>query len=179
MPEPPPRYAPAIQLPPYAFVSPAWPHPTRDPRGHSYGAPERTPPPLDPAAFARSPDYLFGADLFNRGYYWEAHEAWEGLWHAAGREGPVALLLEALIKLAAAGVKVRQGQPRGVRIHAEGAAGRLRRLRAETGAARFAGVDLDALAREAEALAARAEALRGDPRRAVEVVFDFALRLEP
>ncbi|MET2831203.1 DUF309 domain-containing protein [Mesorhizobium shangrilense] len=27
--------------------------------------------------------FRWGSDLFNHGYYWEAHEAWEPLWHAA------------------------------------------------------------------------------------------------
>ncbi len=31
-----------------------------------------------------------GVDLFNHGYYWESHEEWESLWHAAGRRGVVA-----------------------------------------------------------------------------------------
>lgn len=75
--------------------------------------------PLDPYAPLQSEMLLFGIDLFHHGYYWEAHEAWEALWVAAGRKGPVAELLKALIKLAAAGVKMRQGLPEGVRSHAE------------------------------------------------------------
>lgn len=61
-----------------------------------------------------STDYLHGIDLFNHGYFWEAHEAWEGLWHACGRRGDIADFLKALIKLAAAGVKAREGNPNGV-----------------------------------------------------------------
>ncbi len=174
-------------------MSPYRPHPTNDPAGHSYGrrrrrtGPEETetetepprPPPLDPRAWRASADYLFGVDLWNHGYYWEAHEAWEGLWNAAGREGAVAELLKGLIKLAAAGVKVRQGRPAGVRTHCARAEAHLRRVRAETGAARFAGLDLDELAARAAACARDAEMLarRGDPERPVEVVFDWSLRL--
>ncbi|MBI1348759.1 DUF309 domain-containing protein [bacterium] len=58
-------------------------------------------------------------DLFNHGYYWEAHEAWEALWVAVGRSGPVADLLKGLIKLAAAGVKLRAGNAAGVQRHAQ------------------------------------------------------------
>jgi predicted metal-dependent hydrolase len=65
-----------------------------------------------------NPHYLRAVDLFNFGYYWEAHEAWEGLWIAAGRTGPVADALKGLIKLAAAGVKAYEGRPAGVRRHA-------------------------------------------------------------
>jgi len=57
-------------------------------------------------------------DLFNHGYYWEAHEAWEGLWLAVGKSGPVADLLKGLIKLAAAGVKAREGNVAGMVRHA-------------------------------------------------------------
>ena len=66
--------------------------------------------------------WLWAIDLFNQGFYWEAHEAWEGLWHAAGRRGPTADLLKGLIKLAAAGVKARECRPEGVKLHAARAA---------------------------------------------------------
>jgi uncharacterized protein len=39
-----------------------------------------------------------GIDLFNRGSYFEAHEAWEELW--TGEHGPRRLFLQALIHLA-------------------------------------------------------------------------------
>jgi Domain of unknown function (DUF309) len=54
----------------------------------------------------RSREYLHGIDLFNHGFYWGAHEAWEGLWVACGRRGPTATYLQAL-NLAAAGFKAR------------------------------------------------------------------------
>src|SRR3981081_2703360 len=98
----PARLAAQRPLPPYAFVPGRSPHPVSDPAGHSYGQPPEKPPPLDPARWSESPTYLYGFDLFNYGYYWEAHETWESLWHAAGRRGPVATLLKGLIKLAAA-----------------------------------------------------------------------------
>ena len=61
--------------------------------------------------------YFWGFDLFNHGYYWEAHETWEAVWHACGRRGPSADLVKGLIKLAAAGVKAREGSSEGVRRH--------------------------------------------------------------
>jgi hypothetical protein len=78
--------------------------------------------PLDEATWQSNEAWLHAADLFNHGYYWEAHEAWESLWHAAGRKGPTADLLKGLIKLAAAGVKAREGRPAGMRRHARRAA---------------------------------------------------------
>ena len=64
-----------------------------------------------------SPPFLLGVDLFNHGYYWEAHEVWEGLWRTIDRSDPRSAFLQGLIHLAAAGVKVREGQPAGVRSH--------------------------------------------------------------
>ena len=66
--------------------------------------------------------FLHGIRLFNAGYYWEAHEIWEDLWHVEGRQGPTAEILKGLIKLAAAGVKVREGRENGVRTHCRRAA---------------------------------------------------------
>jgi hypothetical protein len=99
------------------------PHPTSDPRGHSFGKHEPAVRPLDEATWRQNETWLFAIDLFNQGYYWEAHEAWESLWHACGRKGPTADLLKGLIKLAAAGVKAREARPLGVRRHAARAAG--------------------------------------------------------
>lgn len=103
----PPRYAPAIPLPPYAYVpGHGLPHPVNDPGGHSYATGARGDAPTiaavgairaaDPArrhaalaaALASEPQWLHALDLFNAGYSWEAHEAWEGFWHALGRTTP-------------------------------------------------------------------------------------------
>ncbi|WP_292396668.1 DUF309 domain-containing protein, partial [Mesorhizobium sp.] len=50
-------------------------------------------------------------DLFNHGYYWEAHEAWEPLWHTAKQSTQHRLFFKGLILLAAAArVKIREGE---------------------------------------------------------------------
>jgi hypothetical protein len=148
------RYS-ALPLPPYSYVSGFAPHPVSDPRGHMHGAAHEVPPPLDPAAWRSSDAYLYAADLFNHGFYWEAHEAWESLWHAAGRSGVVATWLKALIKLAAAGVKAREGNSAGVARHAS----RARELLAEMAdslpkdaADRFAGLSRSVVERIAGTL---------------------------
>lgn len=117
--DPVPRYAPEFSFPPYAFVPGRHPHPVRDPEGHSFGQEEDPLPPPERQQILEHPQFHFGVDLFNHGYYWEAHEVWEGLWHACGRRGELADFLKALIKLAAAGVKAREGNPAGVIRHAE------------------------------------------------------------
>src|SRR6185295_8264016 len=102
----PPRLVPDQPLPPYSYVTARFPHPTRDPSGHSFGRVPPAPPPIEPQRWRDSRTYLFACDLFNQGYYWEAHEVWESLWVACGRRGATADFLKGLIKLAAAGVKV-------------------------------------------------------------------------
>jgi len=62
--------------------------------------------------------YELGRTLFDAGYYWEAHEAWEHRWIELGRRGPQADCVKGLIKLAAAGVKVLAGQQDGAVRHA-------------------------------------------------------------
>lgn len=113
----PPRYS-AREMPPYSYVPGQFPHPIRDPAGHSYGIPPEIVEPIGESSWRTNAAWLWAIDLFNHGFYWESHEVWEGLWHAAGRRGATADFLKGLIKLAAAGVKHREGRPEGVRRHA-------------------------------------------------------------
>lgn len=106
-------------FPPYSYVSRNQPHPVTDPNGHMYRDEVSDIEPLDLAHWKSCQPYLHGIDLFNHGYYWEAHETWEGLWIATGRSGPIADFLKGLIKLAAAAVKAREGNAIGVTRHAQ------------------------------------------------------------
>jgi hypothetical protein len=139
----PPRLLPDEPLPPYTFVPGRSPHPVSDPAGHSYGVAQELAPSPDPDRWPECRPYLRGLDLFNHGFYWEAHEAWEGLWHAAGRNGPAADFLKGLIQLAVAGVKHRQGLPEAIRPHARRARQLLRE--AAGGRARFFGLGMAGL----------------------------------
>src|SRR5437762_3058706 len=114
-----PRYCKERPLPAYSYVPGLTPHPINDPRGHSFGLQVEETQPLVEASLRGNRTYLYAIDLFNQGFYWEAHEAWEALWHAAGRKGVTAEFLKGLIKLAAAGVKAREGRAAGVRRHAQ------------------------------------------------------------
>lgn len=104
-------------LPRYRYVPGVQPHPVRDPAGHSYSpTPERNRhPSWSVDEWRTSEDWLYGVDLFNRFYFWEAHEAWEGLWAAAPRDTPSALLLQGLIQIAAALLKTHMLVPAGAR----------------------------------------------------------------
>jgi hypothetical protein len=163
----PPRYLPDEPLPPSAYVPGRTPHPKPTPE---------LPPPVSPGRWAESRAYLRGIDLFNHGYYWEAHEAWEGLWHAAGRRGSTADFLKGLIKLAAAGVKVREGRPDGLASHARRAAALFRQTAPAVGGegASYLGLRLRDLLDFC--LAAEGQAAQPDDHPGPRVVFDFVLR---
>ncbi len=117
-----PRYAADRPLPPYTYVPGRSPHPISDPAGHQYGQPPESADPIDADTWPTNRTYLFGLDLFNHGFYWEAHEAWEALWHRCGRKGTTADFLKGLIQLAATGVKHLEGTLRGVESHSQRAA---------------------------------------------------------
>jgi len=57
--------------------------------------------------------FLYGADLFDQRYYWEAHEAWEALWHFAAPDTNPHRLLQSLIQYAAAALKHHMGHTQG------------------------------------------------------------------
>ncbi|MBK8909244.1 MAG: DUF309 domain-containing protein [Rhodospirillales bacterium] len=148
----PPRLVPDRPFPPYAYIPGRTAHPTRDPDGHSYAATLEVPDPPGPAAWRDCRDYLYGIDLFNHGFFWEAHEAWEGLWVACGRHGPTATYLQALINLAAAGFKARWGNARGMKANAETAHRLFRAVERDPGVTprRYMGLDVRMLADHAK-----------------------------
>ena len=89
-------------LPPTAYVPGISPRTDRPAE-----PPART--AVDLADLAVHDDFRFGVDLFNHGFPWEAHEAWEPLWFVAPRDRPERALLHGLIHAAAAVVKARAG----------------------------------------------------------------------
>lgn len=172
-----PRYAPQFPLPPYSYVPGLFPHPVSDPRGHMAGQmPEAI--TLQPGEdWQAHPVYLAAIDLFNHGYYWEAHEAWEGLWHALGRKDADADFLKGLIKLAAAGVKAREGNESGVQRHALRAAELFRIVRDQRDDDRCGGLSLAWLIAQASETAARAPELINTSPEPVLRVLGFGLAL--
>jgi uncharacterized protein len=104
----PPRYSDRT-FPPYRFIPGKSPHPTRDPDGHSYHNPVQQLASFDDTQWQGCDEYLFGIDLFNHGYWWEAHEALEAVWVAAGRQTETGLFIQGLIQVAVAHLKKFQG----------------------------------------------------------------------
>lgn len=119
----PARYAPQRALPPYRYVPGCAPHPTAHVDGHSYGHPEPDAAFLPPNAWHDNEAYLFGVDLFNRRYYWEAHEAWEAVWHTCNKSAAHGLFVQGLIQISAALLRWHMGTERGARkLYREGRA---------------------------------------------------------
>lgn len=115
-----PRYS-QEPFPAYRYLpfQPGTPHPTRDPQGHSYGAEEEYLAGFSAADWQSCQPYLYGIDLFNHGYWWEAHEALESVWLAAGQETETGQFVQGLIQLAAAQLKRFMGEERGARLLTE------------------------------------------------------------
>src|SRR5271165_5912876 len=169
-----PRWLPQKSFPPYAYLPGREPHPVRDPRGHSYHV---EPILVAPEASLGSDVFLWGLDLFNHGYYWEAHEAWEGLWQVADRDCPMRMLLKGLILLSAAGIKIREGKHAAAVRHTGRAAALLRWLMKVPDRAfeRALGMSPAALAEYAEAASRIPAALQATAPGAPQPVFNFIL----
>jgi predicted metal-dependent hydrolase len=103
--------------------------------------------------------YLFGVDLFNDGYWWEAHAAWEALWQTTERSEATARFLQGLIQITAALVQDRAGRAVGARRLASKGVAKVRGLGRKSrklgsgsgrGAIRFMGVEVDGFATAVE-----------------------------
>lgn len=133
-----PRYAPSRSLPSHRYLPGFNARPDKE--SHLEVADLVPPERLHETELFR-----FGVDLFNRSFFWEAHEAWEALWQRCP-EGPVRQGLQGLIQLAAANLKEALRVPSGAVRLAETACGRLDDAR-RGGALRL--IDLDSLTRRA------------------------------
>jgi hypothetical protein len=92
------------KLPSYTHVPGKTIHPYAE-GGHSYGFSEPVAEPIDLNHPFSNESLIHGIELFRQGYFWESHLYFEALWNAHERSGPVADLMKAFVKLAAAGVK--------------------------------------------------------------------------
>lgn len=64
--------------------------------------------------------FCYAIDLFNQGFYWEAHESWEHLWRPR-KESPEGVFLKGLIQITASFVKRMQGNRTGEALLRESA----------------------------------------------------------
>lgn len=166
-------------LPAYTYIpGSSTPHPIRHPSGHSYGRKNRTVKALSAENWQENRSFLLAIDLFNHGYYWESHEEWDRLLRASGNESIVGRFLKGLVKMAAAGVKVREHSIHGVRRHAASAGEVFADVAAETDDERFCGLELTHLQFAADRAAQLAYKERHAAGKAVRV-FPFALEPFP
>ncbi len=132
-------------FPPYRFVPGRHPHPTASPRGHSYRGPDDPEPVVTfypPEAWFNSPDYLYGCDLYNHGYWWEAHEAWEGLWKTTPEGSAQRHFLQGIIQVGAAHLQLFQASEQGVGRLRETSRGHLETALVKAGQDEFMGLGL-------------------------------------
>lgn len=152
------RLIPNRPFPPYAFLPGVNPHPEKE-GGHMFEV-ELECHPLTEDNFHEHSDYHYAFDLFNYGYYWESHVWWEELWHLAGRKGELADLLKGLIKLAAAGVKMKLGHEIPAKGHIERGIELFEKVRNHAHTVEFFGVELDRLLEELHSLKETPEKIR-------------------
>ncbi|MGE4542970.1 MAG: DUF309 domain-containing protein [Pedobacter sp.] len=106
-PFPPIRYLPHLAGAPGA-------HPRSTATGHPRLKAQDDLPHFRPDDWRNCEPYLYGIDLFNHGYWWEAHEVFEMVWLAAGQRSTVCgRFVQGLIQLAAAQLKRFIGEPQG------------------------------------------------------------------
>lgn len=104
-------------FPPYRFTPGRDPHPIANPLGHSYlppGTPHPQPAPMSPQHWQECEPYLFGCDLYNHAYWWEAHEEWEGIWKRFEKGTAPREFLQGLIQVSACHLKLYLGHMDGV-----------------------------------------------------------------
>ena len=119
-----PRYGPPLPFPPTRYL-PGW---TARPGTADLETGRSDERPWEESG--ATPLFRRGVDLYNRAYFWEAHEAWETLWHRCPPGTPLREGLQGLIQLAAALLKEHQGVPEGARKLSRTALERLERARA-------------------------------------------------
>lgn len=108
------------------------------------GLPDPVSEPIPESDPGSSEHFRFAIDLYNYGYYWESHVYFEALWNAHKRQGPVADLLKALIKLGAGGVKLSLKENQNAEEHFERAKELLSDVKKHKGAD-FLGLNLNEL----------------------------------
>jgi len=136
-------------FPPYRYVPGQAPHPFAHEGGWGYGSERPVPPYHAPEHWQQSRAYLFGCDLFNADYWWEAHETWEELWHVAKpRDARWDHLLKGLIQLAACSLNRERAVHGGAKRLLQSACTTLQRAHTPNGP-NF-GLDLPALITQAQ-----------------------------
>lgn len=105
--------------------------------------------------------YLYGIELYASGFFWEAHEVWEPVWMRSGGNSRERLLVQGLIQLSNACLKIVMERP--------DAAARLLTIahekiaEAAQGGAHVMGIELSRLASEVTIFSDAMNAWQGNP----------------
>ena len=99
------RYCPQLPLPAYRYIPGQM---QKD--EHRRDIPKVKTINISPKKWFENEAYVYGIDLFNHGFFYEAHEVWEALWMKVDRETVQGKFLKALIQLAASRLKTLMGE---------------------------------------------------------------------
>lgn len=99
------RYCPHLPLPDYRYVPGQM---QKD--EHRRDIPKIKTINISPKKWFENEAYIYGIDLFNHDYFYEAHEVWEALWMKVDRETVQGKFLKGLIQLAASRLKILMGE---------------------------------------------------------------------
>ena len=134
-----------FSLPSRKYIPGEGPHPRKNPENFHI-------PPLPSCVLKSEKDdwrkcarYLYAIELFNLGYWWEAHEVLEGLWMQAGRKTQLALFIQGIIQIAAALLKYSQGNMKGALLLSDRGLEKIRRRKGV-----YLGIDADEFADRVE-----------------------------
>ena len=106
-------------LPEYRHIPFQNAHPFLDDDGHSFGEKLLPPDSFTQENWQYCSDYLYSIDLFNYGFWWEAHERLKQLCIAAGRESETGQFIQGLIQTSAALLKHFMQEQQGAATLAE------------------------------------------------------------
>ncbi|MFW9853455.1 MAG: DUF309 domain-containing protein [Candidatus Thorarchaeota archaeon] len=170
-----------IPLPAYAHIPSVTPHPLNDPRGHSYGTLPNNAELITEDSWQTNQIYLYGFDLYNFSYWWEAHETWEGIWQSSEKKAPLGRFLQGLIQLSTVFLKRHQRRIKGVRSLSMKTIRNLDYVNRNIDTAVYLGVDILALLGEFKACIAAflEDAPSGDPFKDPKPQPLIKLRLDP
>ncbi|MFK5926808.1 MAG: DUF309 domain-containing protein [Desulfuromusa sp.] len=113
-------------LPEYRHLPFTNAHPFLDKEGHSYGEKLSPADSFSAENWQNCSEYLYSIDLFNHGFWWEAHERLKYMSIGAGRESETGQFVQGLIQIAAALLKHFMQEDSGAATLAELGSGNLR-----------------------------------------------------
>lgn len=137
------RYEPKQAFPPYAYLPGINVHPSHL-GGYREGIAEPSVESLSTERPLENSSYRFALDLFNHEYFWESHVYFEALWNAHSRKGSLGDFFKSMIKLSAAGVKMKSGRTETSILHLK-RAHELLTLLAKKESDQFLGISLKSL----------------------------------